>query len=185
MSLWQQLPLFAAAVPLNGHVLTAGGVLPAPVSLAALGTVPPVFWRPYDAMIARLATGQFDLLAGDYRCTLCGGASNAGDLAGLTSYADLTDELPTANGYEAGGRPLFGPTLTNIAGNLNFDLSDPRFFAQGGPLTFRYLAIYDQALPALPMVMVAEPLPGGTVTVPDGNTCLLKGHAHGMVAITA
>lgn len=162
-------------------VLSGGGTIPAPQSSATVAVTQPIFWRVYDAMVEAIVTGQVNLLAGVYRCALCGAVSNAGDLTlPAAKYADLTHELPTASGYIAGGRPLFDPALTNVGGKQCFDLSDSRFYADGGDLVFRYLVVYDGGDPDKPLLMMAEPTTGGTVTVPNGNTYLLKGHANGV-----
>lgn len=57
------------------------------------------------------------------------------------SFADATNELPTANGYTAGGEILAAVTWSEAGGVATFDSDDVVWTAAGGSITARYAVI--------------------------------------------
>lgn len=58
-----------------------------------------------------------------------------------TVYADLTNELATANGYTSGGATLGSVTWTQSTGTVTFDAADIVWTASGGSLVTRTYVI--------------------------------------------
>lgn len=87
------------------------------------------------------------------------------------TFADVTNELTTANGYTAGGYTLLSKTATyNASGNKTvFDCADPTWTAAGGSLVFRYAVFYKSTGTASTSPLIGY-LDFGTQTITDGNT---------------
>lgn len=78
------------------------------------------------------------------------------DLQNHVNYADVSaHELPTANGYTAGGVICPNPTLSQDSGGIvAWDTDNVTFTANGGNLTAKYLIIYDNTAAGKPLVAV-------------------------------
>lgn len=86
-------------------------------------------------------------------------------------YADITNELPTLNGYTLGGETLTGVTVTESGGTVTFDSNDVVITASGGSLTARFWVLYDDTAAGKPLIaygfLDSTPL---DVTATDGNS---------------
>lgn len=95
----------------------------------------------YEQAKKHLADGTLDLDSNSFKATLHSSASNANTLSGSSVFADITNELATANGYIAGGVALTSVTWTNSAGTMTFTCASFQWNASGGDLTARFLVI--------------------------------------------
>ena len=108
-------------------------------------------------------------------------------LSGDAVRADLTDELPTANGYTAAGLTL-STTFTEAAGVVTLDASpNPIWTAAGGSIVARYGVLYDDtpAAPLDPLVCytLLDDAPAD-VTATDTNTLTIQLSANGFYQIS-
>lgn len=103
-------------------------------------------------------------------------------------FSDLTNELPTANGYTAGGYTLGAKTVTyNAAGNITVvdNTVDPTWTAAGGSLVFRYAVAYKSTGTGTTSPLIGY-LDFGTQTITDTNTVTIVLDAtNGLFKITA
>lgn len=104
-----------------------------------------------------------------------------------TVYADIANELATANGYTAGGATLASVTWTRSTVTVTFDAADTVWTASGGSITARRAIIYDDTptSPADPLVgaILLDSTPAD-VTATDGNTFTLQWNASGIISLT-
>ncbi|HEY9462457.1 MAG TPA: hypothetical protein VIR54_05170, partial [Vicinamibacterales bacterium] len=89
-------------------------------------------WKLYEQAKKHLADGTFDLDANTFKISLHSSASNANTLSTSSAFADITNELTTANGYTAGGIALTSVTWTNASGTMTFTSAAPVWTASGG-----------------------------------------------------
>jgi hypothetical protein len=100
----------------------------------------------------------------------------------LTS--DLTGELPTADGYTAGGAALTGVTVTRSGGTVTFDAADVSWTASGAGLTARYLVLYaDGATDRLIGYILLDDTPANVV-VNAGTTLTIQWSASGIFTLS-
>ena len=126
----------------------------------------------YDSVAELIGDGTLDLDTHPFKIVQL--TSVYTPSAAHSVYADLTNELATANGYTAGGGTLTTVTYTQTGGVATFDSDNFVWTASGGPITARYGVIYDDT-PTTPLV---DPLIGyylldsapADVTATDGNT---------------
>lgn len=105
-----------------------------------------------------------------------------------TVYADLTNELSTANGYTNGGLALSSVTWTQSSTVAIFDAADSTWTASGGSITARYAVLrlvgtFDGAVDPLIAYILLDSAPAD-VTATDGNPLTLQWHANGIFRIT-
>jgi hypothetical protein len=146
-------------------------------------------WKLYEAAKLYLADGTFDLDDNtNWKLALFSSASNANTLGGTNDvYADLTNELPTANGYTLGGIAIT-PTWTQAAGTATFDSNDPVWTASGGSIAARFGVIYKNAT----VNTIVKPLLGvclldttpADVTATTGNTFTITMNASGIFTLS-
>lgn len=129
-------------------------------------------WQLYNAALQYIGDGTHDLNDDtDWAVALFAASSNCATLTNGV-FADLTDELPTANGYTAGGQILGGQTYTETGGVATFDSDDVEWTASGGDLTARFAVYYRLTtvnLVVQPLLCVCELDDAGDVTASDGN----------------
>ena len=99
-------------------------------------------------------------------------------------YADLTNELSTANGYTAGGATLGSITWSQTSGTATFDAADVSWTASGGSLVFRRGVIYDDTVSGDPLVcsILFDTTPAD-ITVLSGNTFTVQWNASGIYTL--
>ena len=144
-------------------------------------------WKIYDVAKLWLSDGTFDLdLNTNWNVALCSSTSNANTLS-LASpiYANLTNELTTANGYTVGGVAVT-PTWTQSGGTATFDSTDPQWTASGGSITARFAVLYKNAtvntiVKPLMCVCLLDTTPAD-VTATTGNTFTIVMNASGLWA---
>jgi hypothetical protein len=103
-------------------------------------------------------------------------------------YADVSDELSTANGYTNGGQALGSVTWTQSTTVAIFDAADTVWTASGGPITarlavLRLVGTFNSQVDPLLAYILLDTTPAD-VTATDGNTFTLQWHANGIFRIT-
>lgn len=97
-------------------------------------------WTLFDTFRLWEADDTFDLDSDtDYKVCLLTATWNPDVTKSL--YGDLTNELPTALGYTAGGAALTQTYVQNVA-QVTLSASAVAWTAAGGTLSFRYAVIY-------------------------------------------
>lgn len=91
------------------------------------------------------------------------------------TFADVTNELTTANGYTAGGATLGTKTTTYVGASNKtvHDAADPTWTAAGGSLVFRYAIVYKSTGTAATSPLIGY-LDFGTQTITDTNTVTIN-----------
>ena len=110
------------------------------------------------------------------------------DEANHDAFADITNELSTANGYTNGGQALASKTVTLAAGTTTFDANDLVWTASGGSIVFRRLVLWNTT----PTTPTADPVISsvlgddspGDITTTDGNTLTIAWNASGILTIS-
>lgn len=125
-----------------------------------------------------LLNGTFDLDTDAFKMALFLSTSNIG--AASTTYAGVTNEHATANGYTSTGISI---TLT-LAGTTTVTVdiaTDPVWTAAGGSITARFAAIYEVSGNVL-VYCTLDSAPAD-VTATDGNTLTVAAHASGVFTL--
>lgn len=140
----------------------------------------------YNSFREYLADGTIDLDTDSFKVALV--ASGYTFATTHTVYADLTNELSTANGYTSGGAALASVTWGISTVTATFDAADTTWTASGGSIVARRAIIYkDGTANAIVKPLVASILMDTTpadITVTDGNTLTLQWNASGIFTIT-
>lgn len=134
-------------------------------------------WLFTNATITALLTGTF-LAADTYKIALLASTSNIG--SGTTTFAGVTGELSTANGYTGGG----ASTTVTVSGTttVTIDCSDVSWTASGGSITARWACLYEVSGNVLCYFLL-----DGTnvdVTATAGNPLPIVIHASGVITAT-
>ncbi len=135
-------------------------------------------WTFTNAGRTNLLNGTFDIDTDTWKMALFLSTSNLG--SGSTTYAGLTNEVASANGYTTGGVAL---TLT-LAGTttVTVDISvDPVWTAAGGSITARFAVIYEVAGNVLCYCLL-DSTPAD-VTATDGNTLTVAANVAGVFTL--
>lgn len=101
-------------------------------------------------------------------------------------YADLTNELSTANGYTSGGQALTGVTWAQSSGAATFDATDPSWTALGGsigPFVWGVIRSTSTAVVAQPLICYCA-LDSAGLTVNTGQTVTISFNASGILTFT-
>lgn len=102
-------------------------------------------------------------------------------------YADLTNELTTANGYTNGGATLGSLTFSQTGGTATFDAADTTWTASGGSIVARRAVIRvvgtinSQVDPLIASILL-DTTPAD-VTTTTGNVLTLAWNASGIFTI--
>lgn len=102
-------------------------------------------------------------------------------------YADLTNELSTANGYTNGGVALGSITWGQTAGTATFDAADTVWTASGGSIVARRAVIrvvgtFNTQVDPLIASVLLDTTPAD-VTTTAGNTLTLQWNASGIFTL--
>lgn len=130
-----------------------------------------------------IGDGTIDLDTNTFKVTLHT-SSYVPNAATQTVYADLTNELSTANGYTNGGATLGSVTWTQSTVTMTFDAADTSWTASGGSITARYAVIRSTVTanghvePLLAYILLD--ITPADVTATSGNDFLLQWNASGI-----
>ena len=94
----------------------------------------------YQTFNKYVGDGTIDLDTDTFKVTLHT-STYTPNAATQTVYADLTNELPTANGYTSGGVALTAVTWTQVTVTMKWDAADTTWAASGGSIVARYAVI--------------------------------------------
>jgi hypothetical protein len=122
--------------------------------------------------------GTFDIDSDSWKVALFLSTSNIG--AASTTYAGLTNEHASANGYTTGGIAV---TLT-LAGTTTVTVdiqTDPVWTASGGSITARFAVLYEVAGNVLTYAL-CDNAPAD-VTATSGNTFTVAANASGVFTL--
>lgn len=137
----------------------------------------------YNSFREYIADGTIDLDTHTFKVALV--ASGYTFSAAHTVFADITNELATANGYTAGGAALGSVTWEHSGTTSTFDAADTEWTASGGSIVARYAVIYDDTAASDELVacVLLDTTPAD-VTATDGNKLILQWNASGILYIT-
>ena len=135
-------------------------------------------WTLYNDFKASAFKKVFNLTSDTIQVALVTSASNAIS-ATLTpaTYATITNELTTANGYTLGGANAASPTITGggATSTITFDTTDVSWTASGAGFTARAAVIYDNTATNKDLIAFCnlDSTPAD-VTVAAGNTLTIQ-----------
>lgn len=130
-----------------------------------------------------LGDGTIDLDTNTFKVTLHT-SSYVPSASTQSVYADLTNELSTANGYTNGGATLGSVTWTQSTVTMTFDAADTSWTASGAGITARYAVIRSTVTanghvePLLAYILL-DTTPAD-VTATAGNNFVLQWNASGI-----
>ena len=141
----------------------------------------------YQSFREYIADGTIDLDTDSFKVTLHT-STYTPSASTHTVYADLTNELSTANGYTNTGAALGSVTWTRSGATVTFDAADTTWTASGGSIVARYAVIRkDGTANAIVSPLIAYILLDTTpadVTTTTGNTLTLAWNASGIFTLT-
>jgi hypothetical protein len=135
-------------------------------------------WTLTNAGRTSLLNGTFDIDTDTFKCALFLSTSNIG--SGSTTYAGLTNEVASVNGYTTGG---IGVTLT-LSGTTTVKVAwsaDPVWTASGGSITARFAVIYEVSGTVLCYCLLDSTPADETAT--NGNTLTVTPNASGIFTL--
>jgi hypothetical protein len=102
-------------------------------------------------------------------------------------YADLTNELSTANGYTNGGATLGSVSWDQTSGTATFDAADTVWTASGGSIVarravLRIVGTFNSQVDPLIASILLDTAPAD-VTTTTGNTLTLQWNASGIFTL--
>jgi hypothetical protein len=124
-----------------------------------------------------LLNGTFDIDTDTFKMALFQSTSNIG--ASSTTYAGLTNEVASANGYTTGGKTL----TMSLSGTttVTVDCDDQTWTASGGSITARFAVIYESGGNVLCYCLL-DSAPAD-VTATSGNTLTVQINASGIFTL--
>lgn len=136
-------------------------------------------WIFTDTLRTSLIDGTFDIDTDTFRIALFQSTSNLA--SGSTTYAGLTNEVATANGYVQNAKSV---TLS-ISGTTSVtvdETTNPSWTASGGSITARFAVIYKVSGNVLCYCLL-DSAPAD-VTATDGNSLTMTIPATGLFTVT-
>lgn len=123
----------------------------------------------YDSASLDIGNGLFDLDGHTFKIALVDSSYTFS--ASHALYADITNELSTANGYTAGGGTLTGVLWTKTANVAKFISDNFVWSATGAGITARRAILYDDTASGKPLVgtYLLDSAPAD-VTATNGNS---------------
>lgn len=137
----------------------------------------------------KIGDGTLDLDTHTFKVALCGSAQTIdATFAGTSTdgrYADLTAELPTANGYTATGATLGSVTWTRSTGTVTFDAADTSWTLTGS-ITYKYGVVYDDTATNKDILgfFDVDTSSGSATTSPSAGTHTITWNASGLFTLT-
>ena len=139
----------------------------------------------YDNFIENLFLGDMGALDADTLKLALAASGYTFSEANDDAFADVTNELSTANGYTAGGATLASVTVVLSSGTVTLDANDVQWTASGGSIVFRRGVLYNDT----PTTPTADPLISSVlgddspadITTTDGNTLTFQWNASGII----
>lgn len=141
----------------------------------------------YNTFKEYVADGTFDLNTDTFKVALV--SSTYTFAATHSVYADLTNELSTANGYTSGGATLASVTFSQTSGTATFDAADTTWTASGGSIVARRAIIYksgtanSRVSPLVASILMETTPAPADITVTTGNTLTLQYNASGIFTL--
>lgn len=135
-------------------------------------------WTFTNGGRTKLLDGTFDIDTDTFKCALFLSTSNIG--AASTTYAGVTNEVASANGYTTGG---IGVTFT-LSGTTTVTAtfsSNPVWTASGGSITARFAVVYEVSGNVLCYCLL-DSTPAD-VTATTGNTLTVAANASGIFTL--
>jgi hypothetical protein len=143
-------------------------------------------WRTFDQFKLWVSDGTFNLASDTFKLTLHTNTF-VPNLATQAVYADLTNELATANGYTNGGLTLSGVTWSKSGATTTFTCTNPTLTAAGGSIgPFRHAVIRKSGTANThvdPLVCYST-LDTADITITDTNTLTIQINASGIFNVT-
>jgi len=141
----------------------------------------------YQTFRKWLGDGTFDLDANTFKVTLHT-STYTPNAATQSVYADLTNELATANGYTNGGATLGSVTWTQSGATITFDAADTVWNVITANLVSRYAVIratgtLNTHVDPLVAYILMDTTPAD-ITVTPGNSLTLQWNASGIFTLT-
>lgn len=135
-------------------------------------------WTFTNGGRTKLLDGTFDIDSDSYKCALFLSTSNIG--AASTTYAGVTNEVASANGYTTGGIAVTF-TLSGTTTVTATFASNPVWTASGGSITARFAVVYEVAGNVLCYCLL-DSAPAD-VTTTSGNTLTVAANASGIFTL--
>lgn len=105
-------------------------------------------------------------------------------------YADLANELSTANGYTNGGLALSSVTWNRSGGVATFGAGNPQWTASGGSIpafryaVFRLSGTFNAAVDPLIMYVLGDTTPADIPATPSGQTLTFTLNSGGLFTLS-
>lgn len=141
----------------------------------------------YQTFRKWIGDGTFDMDTDTFKVTLHT-STYTPNAATHTVYADLTNELSTANGYTNGGATMASVTFSQSGATVTWDAADTAWNALGGSIVARYAVIRKSGtanarVDPLVAYILLDTTPAD-VTTTTGNALTLVWNASGIFTIT-
>jgi hypothetical protein len=144
-------------------------------------------WTVYNRAKRNIGAAALNLSSTAFRITLHTSASNA-NTATLSTYASLTNEVTSGNGYSSSGKALTSETWTAgaSAAQIRFDADDVVWTGTGGSIAnIKFAVVWISGASAgARKLFCRSQLTSSQFTLSSGNTLTLQMNASGLVTLT-
>lgn len=137
----------------------------------------------YNNFVRDAFAGDISLTDDVFKAILVNGYTFDATDADIT---DISGELPTGNGYIAGGLTLANVTLTFVSGKTKWDCDDLVWAASGGaigPYTGVVIYSYSSTTPTAKRLVLYGAF-GGSVSTPDGQDLVVTFGSNGIASFS-